>query len=42
MKCTDFKLVGDELEEYENNREFGNEKNKLVIQPMGILFFNFY
>ena len=31
IKCVDFKLVGDELEESESERVFGNEKNKLVI-----------
>ena len=31
IKCVDFKLVGEELEELESDRVFGNEKNKLVI-----------
>ena len=39
--CTDFRLRDDELEEYENNRVFGNEKNKLVIQPIGVLGIEF-
>jgi DNA topoisomerase-1 len=37
IKCTDFELENDEILETENNREFGNEKNKLVIQQTGIL-----
>lgn len=41
IKCTDFRLIGEELEEYENNRVFGNEKNKLVIQSIGILVIEF-
>ena len=41
MKCIDYELVGDELEEIEDVREFGNEKNKLVIQPLGILVIEF-
>ena len=41
MKCIDYSLVGDELEEIEDIREFGNEKNKLVIQPIGILVIEF-
>jgi len=30
-------LEKDELQEIEDEREFGNEKNKLVIQPLGVL-----
>ena len=37
IKCTDFELEKDEITEIETEREFGNEKNKLVIQPTGIL-----
>ena len=37
ISCIDFTLIDDELEEIENKRIFGNEKNKLVIQPIGIL-----
>ena len=37
IKCTDFELENDEITEIETTREFGNEKNKLVIQPTGIL-----
>ena len=35
--CIDFELVDDEIIENENEREFGNENNKLVIEPLGIL-----
>jgi DNA topoisomerase-1 len=37
IKCLDFTLEGDELTEVTNSREFGSEKNKLIIQPLGIL-----
>jgi len=35
VMCTDFQLINDELEEIETPRIFGNEKNKLVLQPLG-------
>ena len=41
IKCTDFKLTGQDLDEIETERVFGNEKNKLVIQPVGILVYEF-
>lgn len=41
IKCTDYKLVGDELEEIELDREFGNEKNKLILQPLGKMVVEF-
>ena len=41
IKCIDFVLEGDELEELQNEREFGNEKNKLIIQPLGIIVLEF-
>ena len=41
IKCIDFELIGDELEEIENDRVFGNEKNKLVLQPVGQLVIEF-
>ena len=41
IKCTDFELVGEELTEVENMREFGNEKNKLVIQETGKIVMEF-
>ena len=31
----------DELDEIEDEREFGNEKKKLVIQPLGVLVLEF-
>jgi len=34
IKCVDYELEKDELQEIEDEREFGNEKNKLVIQPL--------
>ena len=41
IKCTDFELENDEITEIENKREFGNEKSKLVIQPIGIIVVEF-
>lgn len=41
IKCIDYELVKDELEEIEDEREFGNEKNKLVVQSVGILVIEF-
>ena len=41
IKCVDFELTEDELVETENMREFGNEKGKLVIQPLGLLVIEF-
>ena len=39
--CSDFELSNDEIFEIETKREFGNEKNKLVIQPLGIVVMEF-
>ena len=39
--CKDFELDDDVLTESNTTREFGNEKNKLVIQPLGILVMEF-
>ena len=39
--CTDFELENDEITEIENKREFGNEKGKLVIQPIGVMVLEF-
>jgi len=36
-KCIDFELIEEELNEIQTTREFGNEKNKLVITHTGIL-----
>jgi DNA topoisomerase-1 len=41
IKCVDYELEKDELQEIEDEREFGNEKNKLVIQPLGVLVLEF-
>ena len=41
IKCTDFELLPDELFEIPTEREFGNEKNKLVIQPLGSIVIEF-
>jgi DNA topoisomerase-1 len=41
VKCTDFELLPDELLEIPTEREFGNEKNKLVIQPLGTIVMEF-
>ena len=41
IRCVDFELEDEELSETETSREFGNEKNKLVIQPLGVLVIEF-
>jgi DNA topoisomerase I len=41
VKCTDFELLPDELLEMPTEREFGNEKNKLVVQPLGAIVMEF-
>ena len=41
LKCIDYELEGEEMSEIENTREFGNEKNKLVIQSVGIMVIEF-
>jgi DNA topoisomerase-1 len=41
IKCIDYELIKDELAEIEDEREFGNEKNKLVLQPLGQLVIEF-
>jgi len=41
LKCVDFTLEGDELEEEETTRIFGEEKNKLVIQHTGLIVIEF-
>ena len=41
IKCVDFKLIGNEIDEIDTERVFGNEKNKLVIQPIGIIVYEF-
>jgi len=39
--CRDFELEDGEICEIENKRKFGNEKSKLVIQPLGIIVMEF-
>jgi len=39
--CRDFELEDGEICEIENKREFGNEKNKLIIQPLGVIVMEF-
>ena len=39
--CKDYELEGLDIFEEEVKREFGNEKNKLVIQPLGIMVIEF-
>ncbi len=39
--CRDFELEDGDICEIENKREFGNEKGKLVIQPLGIIVMEF-
>ena len=41
MKCVDFDLLPDELQEFQTEREFGGEKNKLVLQPLGKIVIDF-
>jgi len=39
--CSDYELENGEVYEIETKREFGNEKSKLVIQPLGIIVMEF-
>jgi DNA topoisomerase-1 len=39
--CNDYELENGEIFEIETKREFGNEKGKLVIQPLGIIVMEF-
>ena len=39
--CKDYELEDNEISEIETKREFGNEKGKLVIQPLGIIVMEF-
>jgi DNA topoisomerase I len=41
IDCTDYQLKEDELDELDIKRTFGNEKNKLIIQPLGIMVIEF-
>ena len=41
IECIDFELQDEQLTEISTKREFGNEKNKLVMQPIGIIVIEF-
>ena len=41
IPCKEYMLEGEELTEIEKIKTFGNENNKLVIQPLGILVIEF-
>jgi len=41
MSCVEYELLPSKLNEIEHDREFGNEKNKLVIQSVGIMVIEF-
>lgn len=41
IECVDFELEGDLLTENANTRDFGGERNKLLIQPLGLLVIEF-
>ena len=41
ISCTDFELENGDIFEIETKREFGNEKNKLVLQPLGLIVMEF-
>ena len=41
LNCIDFELENGEIFEIESKREFGNEKNKLVLQPLGLIVMEF-
>ena len=41
LKCVDFMLEKEELSEEESIRKFGEEKNKLIIEPTGIMVIEF-
>ena len=41
IQCCDFELADGDIFEIETKREFGNEKGKLIIQPMGTIVIEF-
>lgn len=41
IECVDFSLKDNDILSVVSKREFGNEKNKLVIQPLGIIVIEF-
>lgn len=41
LTCNNYELVKDEIEIKTEKKEFGNEKNKLVLEPTGLLVIEF-
>ena len=41
IKCVNYELIDNEIDEKTEEKEFGNENNKLVIQPTGVLVIEF-
>ena len=41
FSCLEYKLIGKKIEELKKEKIVGNEKNKLVIQPIGIIIVEF-
>lgn len=41
IECIDFELIDDTITESKNKKEMGNEKGKLVIQPIGVVVMEF-
>ena len=41
IECCDYELADGEIVEIDTKREFGNEKGKLIIQPMGVIVMEF-
>lgn len=41
LTCINYELVGDEIETKTQRKEFGQEKNKLVLEPTGLLVIEF-
>ena len=41
INVTDYELENDEITELETTRDFGNEKNKLILQPLGKIVMEF-
>lgn len=41
IECIDYSLTDNNIYHFVSKREFGNEKNKLVIQPLGIIVIEF-
>ena len=41
MKTTDYTLIENKIKKSKNDKVIGNENNKLVIQPVGIIVIEF-